>query len=192
MVFVTAGHTQEPAPSGSARIGTFDSRAVATAFYRSAEFQESARALWTELEEAKKSGDEWRVRELEAYGPAMQHRMHQQGFSTGSVMEIMEKISDALPEIAREADVSVIVSKWEVTYQSSAADLVDLTPQLVALFDPSEQTLMIVESYKASAPAPMDQLLLPDSDDGRKLSVAQRRRSRRRGSERVRGRFQAA
>jgi hypothetical protein len=44
MVFVTAGHTQEPAPSGSARIGTFDSRAVATAFYRSAEFQESARA----------------------------------------------------------------------------------------------------------------------------------------------------
>ena len=82
----------------------------------------------------------------------MQHRMHQQGFSTGSVTEIMEKISDALPEIAREAGVSVIVSKWEITYESSAADLVDLTSQLVALFDPSEQTLMIVESYEGVSP----------------------------------------
>jgi len=177
MVFVSAGHAQESSTTSSARIGTFDSRAVAIAFFRSAEFQESFRDLMTEFEEAKASGDEWRVRELEAYGPAMQHRMHQQGFSTGSVMEIMENISDALPEIAREAGVSVIVSKWEVTYESSAADLVDLTPQLVALFDPSEQTLMIVESYKALAPVPMDQLLVPDSDDGRKLSVAEAMRT---------------
>ena len=173
MVFVSAGHAQESSTTSSARIGTFDSRAIATAFYRSAEFQDSFRDLWTELEEAKASGDWWRVKELEAYGPAMQHRMHQQGFSTGSVVEIMEKISDALPEIARGAGVSVIVSKWEVTYESSAADLVDLTPQLVALFDPSEQTLMIVESMKTVAPVPMDQLLAPDIDEGRKLSVAE-------------------
>jgi tetratricopeptide (TPR) repeat protein len=173
MVFVSAGHAQESSPSSSARIGTFDSRAIATAFYRSSEFQESFRDLWTELEEAKASGDEWRVKELEAYGPAMQHRMHQQGFSTGSVMEIMEKISDALPEIARGAGVSVIVSKWEVAYESSAVDLVDLTPQLVALFDPSEQTLKIVEGFKTIDPIPMDQLPVPDIDEGRKLSVAE-------------------
>ncbi len=173
MVVVSAGHAQESSPSNSARIGTFDSRAIATAYYRSAEFQESARALWTELREAKASGDEWRVKELEAYGPAMQHRMHQQGFGTGSVMDIMEHISDELPEIAREAGVSVIVSQWEVTYESAEADIIDLTPQLVALFAPSEQTLSIVESYKTVAPVPMDQLLMPDNDQGRKLSVAE-------------------
>lgn len=173
MAWVSVGYAQEPPPSSSARIGTYDSRAIAIAFYGSAEFQDSFRDLWTEFEEAKASGDWWRVKELEAYGPAMQHRMHQQGFSTGSVVEIMEKISDALPEIARGAGVSVIVSKWEVTYESSAADLVDLTPQLVALFDPSEETLKGVESLKTATPVPMDQLLAPDIDEGRKLSVAE-------------------
>jgi tetratricopeptide (TPR) repeat protein len=127
----------------------------------------------TELEEAKASGDEWRVKELEAYGPAMQHRMHQQGFSTASVREIMEKISDALPEIAQKASVSVIVSKWEIAYYSPAVEFVDLTPQLVALFDPSEQTLKIVEDMKTIDPIPMDQLPVPDIDEGRKLSVAE-------------------
>lgn len=172
MVFVSAGHAQESSTTSSARIGTFDSRAIATAFYRSAKFQEFFPDLWTELAEAKASGDEWQVKELEAYGAAMQHRIHQQGFSTGSVMEIMEKISDALPEIARGAGVSVIVSKWEVTYESSAADLVDLTPQLVALFDPNEPTLKVVERLMTLAPVPMDQLLVPDLDKWRKLSVA--------------------
>ncbi len=174
MVFVPAGHAQEPSPSSSARIGTFDSRAIATAFYRSAVFiEENVRGFMTELEEAKASGDEWRVWELEAYKLPIGHRMQQQAFSTGSVMEIMEQIRDALPEIAREAGVSVIVSQWEVTYESSEADLVDLTPQLVALFDPSEQTLMIVESMKTIDPVPMDQIPAPDIDEGRKLSIAE-------------------
>jgi hypothetical protein len=87
MVLVSTGHAQEPAPSFSERIGTFDSRAVAIAFYRSAEFQEDTRGLMMELEEAKAAGDEERVKELEALFPALQHRMHQQGFSTASVRE---------------------------------------------------------------------------------------------------------
>ncbi len=85
----------------------------------------------------------------------------------------MEKISDALPEIAEKAGVSVIVSKWEIAYYSPAVEFVDLTPQLVALFDPDEQMLMYVESFKTIAPIPMDQLLVPDIDEGRKLSVAE-------------------
>lgn len=173
VVMVSDGQAQEPPPSNSVRIGTFDSRAIATAYYRSAKFQESARDLWTELREAKASGDDWRVKELEAYGSAMQHRMHQQGFGTGSVMDIMEQLGDELPEVAREARVSVIVSQWEITYESAEADIIDLTPQIVALFAPTEQTLRFVESYKTVAPVPMDQLLMPDIDEGQKLSVAE-------------------
>jgi tetratricopeptide (TPR) repeat protein len=173
MTLVSSGHAQEATPSTPARIGTFDSRAVATAFYRSPEFQESARELWAELEAARSTGDDWRVKELEAYGPAMQHRMHQQGFSTGSVTEIIDGIRDALPEIAREAGVSVIVSKWEVAYEGPTAEFVDVTPQIVALFGPSQQTLTIVEGYKTVAPVPMDQFLVADVDEGNELSVAE-------------------
>lgn len=173
ITLVSTGRGQEPPASTSARIGTFDSRAVATAFYRSAEFQESARALWAELDEARSTGDEWRVRELETYGPAMQHRMHQQGFSTGSVIEIVDRIRDDLPEIAQETGVSAIVSKWEVAYAGPTADFVDVTPQIVALFGPSEQTASIVESYKRAAPLPMDQFLVSDVEEGSKLSVAE-------------------
>jgi tetratricopeptide (TPR) repeat protein len=85
----------------------------------------------------------------------------------------MEKISDALPVIAQEAGVSVIVSKWEVTYKSPPAEVVDLTPQLVALFDPSEETLKIVEDMKTIDPVPIDQMLVQDIDEERKQSIAE-------------------
>ena len=52
--------------------------------------------------------------------------------------------------------VSLIVSKWELPYWSEAVELVDLTPQIVALIDPSDRALMLVDQMKASPPAPME------------------------------------
>ena len=75
-------------------MGTFDSRAVAVAYVRSDAFADSMRALQADLERAKTAGDEERVAELEAMGPAMQKRIHAQGFGTAPVDDVVARIED--------------------------------------------------------------------------------------------------
>lgn len=159
MALISTGHAQEQAASPSVRVGTFDSRAVAVVFYQSEQQGQYRRALRQEYSEAEASGDEWRMMQLDALFPALQHRMHQQGFSTGSIREIMQTLNSELPRVAEEEGVSVIVSKWELPYWSEAVELVDLTPQVVALIDPSERALGMVEDFEAAAPVSMEQLL---------------------------------
>jgi tetratricopeptide (TPR) repeat protein len=171
VALMSTGHAQESPKSPSVRVGTFDSRAVAVVFYQSEQQRQYRRALSQEYSEAEASGDEWRIMQLDALFPALQHRMHQQGFSTASIRGIMQTLSAELPRVAGEEGVSVIVSKWELPYWSEAVELVDLTPQIVALIDPSERALGMVEELKASAPVSMEQLLAHE-EGGRSIGEA--------------------
>jgi len=170
-VFVSTGHAQEQSASHSLRVGTFDSRAVAIVYYQSEEQRQFRQDLSKEYSDAEASGDGWRIMQLDAFFPALQHRMHQQGFSTGSVREIVAKLGAELPRVAEEEGVSLIVSKWELPYWSEAVELVDLTPQIVALIDPSDRALMLVDQMKASPPAPMEQFLAQE-EGGRPVGEA--------------------
>ncbi len=163
LISTSAGHAQQPSESTPVRIGTFDSRAIATAYYNSVEFraglQEKVHRLERDLEAARAAGDSAQVEKMEAYMPAFQQIMHHQGFGVGSVRGIMQTLEDQLPKIARDAGVSMIVSKWEVAHAIPAVELVDLTPQLVALFEPSDQVLQWIASLKGQDPVPVDELL---------------------------------
>jgi hypothetical protein len=66
-----------------------------------------------------------------------------------------------LPQIAEDAGVSLIVSKWDVQYVVGDFELVDITLRLVELFDVDEATRgMIEEGLEADRdPVPIDQLL---------------------------------
>lgn len=143
-------------------VGTFDSRAVAIAYVRSAAFgefvQEKKAEVDRDLERARAAGDDERVAELEAFGPAMQMRIHRQGFGAAPIDDIMILIKDELPGIAEEAGVDVIVSKWVVAYQRPDAKVVDVTDRLAAAFDPDEQTLEVIRDIVRSEPVPLDQL----------------------------------
>ena len=166
LLWASAGLAQQPSQSTPWRIGTFDSRAISMAFYQSdAEYgvRERMLRLRRELEEARASGDVERVRQLEAYKPAFHQVQLLQSFSTGSVREIMEKIEEELPQIAEEAGVSVIVSKWEVAHKSPAVELVDLTLQLVALFEPSDRVLRWIEDLQGQDLIPVDSTLMRTS-----------------------------
>jgi hypothetical protein len=140
------------------RIGTFDSRAVAVAYGRSDAFNSQVADLMTEYEKAKTSGDEKRIKELEAEGPAKQELMEKQVFSTWPVNNILEQIEETIPEIANRADVDVIVCKWDIVYQGSGVEFVDVTDLMVSHFDPDDETLKIIEDLKEADPVPMDEL----------------------------------
>jgi hypothetical protein len=140
------------------RVGVYDSRAVAVAWGNSAEFHKSLEATTADYKKAKEAKDDKRVKEIETKMKAQQRRLHEQGLSTGSVASIMAKVKERLPEVAKKAGVDVIVSKWELNYQSPEAKVVDVTDDVVALFNVSPKGLEWVKQIKAHAPLPIEQI----------------------------------
>ena len=143
------------------RVGVFDSRVVALAYYRSSEFTGMIKGMRDDLARAQAAKDEKRAKELGQEGEWSQIRAHQQVFSTGPVASILGKVKDKLPAIARDAGVALIVSKWEVQFLDPAATTVDVTLPLVKLFNPNDQeAVKWVEEMKRQDPVPFEQLSL--------------------------------
>ena len=153
-----ARQSEEDAASRGARLGVFDSRAVALAHYRSKAFQGHLAELKAELEKAKAGGDRKRVEELEAKGPALQALMHKQAFGTWPVDEILKTIEEELAGIAAGAGVDVIVSRWDVAYRKPGVELVDVTDGMVAPFEPDAATRRVIEDMRGKDPVPAEEL----------------------------------
>ena len=142
--------------------GIFDSRCVALAYYRSEEFLAEVDELKAEYEAALQSGDTERADELGLLGPEQQQLVHEQIFSAGDIDEIIWMIWSELPAVAEEAGVDIIVSAWDIIYRDESMQFVDVTDLLVTFFDPSEETLGIIESMKSIPAIPRQ--FLQDED----------------------------
>jgi len=143
-------------------VGTFDSRCVALAYYRSEPVLEELEVIHTEYGEALASGDSARAAELEELGPARQSMMHGQVFGTDPVDEILWTVWTDLQAIAERSGVDMLVSEWALVYRSGDFRSVDLTDRIADLFDPSEETLEIISQMKGM-PAIPSQLIPPDA-----------------------------
>lgn len=139
------------------RIGTFDSRCIAMAYGRT-DFLKDIEELRTQHAKAKEESNQELIKELEQLGPTKQVLMHQQGFSTGSIINILEKVKDKLPAIAKDKNVKITVSKWELMFADENFELVDITNELVALYNPDEATRKIIENVKAMEPIPIEKI----------------------------------
>lgn len=144
--------------SASLRIGIYDSRALAIAYYQSPPGQKWFQELKSESATAKAANDAQKLKELEAAAIAMQELMHEQGFSTGSVSNIINVIKDKLPGIAKQAGVPLLVSKWDVVYHDPSIEYIDVTLPLVRLLAPEEKALKLIENLKNHDPVPIETL----------------------------------
>ncbi|MBC8351119.1 MAG: hypothetical protein H8E66_03985 [Planctomycetes bacterium] len=157
------------------RVGTFDSRCLAMAYYASDMFKSHMRKLKAEYEKAKAAGDKKRVEELEARSAsgiwpdtgwpqhaAQGEMIHKQGFSTWPVDNILERIRGKIPEIAKQADVDIIISKWDIPYQRPEVELVDVTPLLVNLIVEDETARKNALKIRAMRPIPRETLIDPN------------------------------
>lgn len=140
------------------RVGVYDSRAIAIAYANSTGFRESLKPIQAEYAQAKKAKNDKRMKEIDAQMKLQQRRAHEQGFSTGSVAGIMAKVKDSLPDVAKQAGVEIIVSKWELNHQLASVEVVDVTDELVSLFHPSEQVLGWVKDLKSHPPLPIEKI----------------------------------
>jgi len=132
----------------SAVVGTFDSRVIAVAYYNTEAHKSYVEGLKSEHAEAEASGDKERAQELETIGEASQELANKQAFSTWPVDNILEIIEGKIPEIAKQADVDLIVSKWNIVYQRSGVEFIDVNDVIVKLFNPEEQMMQMLEQIK--------------------------------------------
>lgn len=140
------------------RVGIFDSRGVALAYGRSARpdcLLAKVAELRKQHEQARKEGNEDRMKELELEPPALQEQIHKQVFSGAAINNILTLIKDDLPKVAKSANVKLIVSG--VLHSGSDVKLVDITMEMCAPFEPDEETRKIIKDI-------LTQPLIDESD----------------------------
>jgi hypothetical protein len=145
------------------RIGTYDSRAVALAWYNSDEGRNDLGALHAALREAKARKDAARLKELEALGPARQQLMHQQVFSNGSILNLAPALRPRIEAAAKAAGVSLAISQWEVAWSDPSIERVDLTGAIVDSIAPDAKARRWIADMKTKDPLPLaDALAIKD------------------------------
>jgi len=155
-VAVAGDREEKPITHEGPRVGTFNTRGVALAYGRSPEFMEMVRQMKADHAKAEEEGDEERVAELEKLGPELQDRLHRQVFGDAPIPEILVELESHLPGIAEAAGVDMIVG--DILYSAPGAETIDITRHMMRPFDPSEETLEILEELLATQPVDMDEL----------------------------------
>ena len=141
------------------RIGVYDSRVVAYAHFWTDAVQKKHQSQMAEAKAAEQSGDKEKLDKLKNILRLGQRQAHRQVFSTAPVDNVLEEIKDRLPEIKKQAGVSVLISKWNKTElkQYPSAGKVDVTDLLVQVFKPTEKHLKMIESIKKAKPVSLEQ-----------------------------------
>ncbi|MCI0499948.1 MAG: hypothetical protein L0Y36_09765 [Planctomycetales bacterium] len=147
------------------RVGVYDSRGIAIAYGNSEHWDKILKGKMAALEQAKKDGNAEKVKELEAWFPAQQAKMHLQGFGTAPMHEYLEKVKDKIPEVAKAAGVDVIVSKWECDYLADDAEVVDVTMELAKLFNPRQKAYEWIGQLKDHKPISAEEIERLERED---------------------------
>jgi hypothetical protein len=147
-----AGEETNAAP---VRIGIYDSRAVAFAYFWSEPYQKQLKEQIGAAKAAQQSADTNTFAKLKRALSDKQAEMHRQSFSTAPVDDALATIKQRIPEIEKQAGVSALVSKWDeaALKKYNGAEQVDVIGQLVHEFiQPTEKQLKTIESIQKSQP----------------------------------------
>ena len=130
-----AGDTNAPRE----RIGVYDSRVVAYAYFTSDAHIRDLNAR-SKLPRMRKPGQNRAIQAEAMDLKSEQKHIHMQVFSTAPIDDVLASLQSHLPEIERTACVSKLVSKWDkaTLEQVSAAEKVNVTDVLAAEFKPGE------------------------------------------------------
>jgi hypothetical protein len=159
-LFVVRAETTNENNASVQRIGVYDSRVVAYAHFCTSEHQQWLKEKANAAKAAKAAGDQAQFDKLSKEMADEQRRIHREGFSTAPADQAMAALKPRLPEIQKQASVSVLVSKWDKeklgTFKS--AQQVDVTDMLVAEFKLDPKQLNTVEAIKKQKPVPLDKI----------------------------------
>lgn len=130
------------------RIGVYDTRAIAIAWAASG--YNPVKEKIADLRTARAAGDQRKVKELEAWGPAHQRLLHFQGFGRVPVADLLLPVRTEIARLAREKGLAAIT--MECDHVATNVELVDITDALVELYKPSDRTRQTVRSMRNVKP----------------------------------------
>ena len=139
-------------------VGTFDSRAVAMAHFGKFINDGGLEKIYDDHNKAKAAGDTQKAEELATKGQTLQKQLHMRMFGNAPIDDILQEIKKDIPKITQAAGVDIIVGKWDIVYQRPSAKVVDITNQLVKIFEPDEETLEKIKSVLEHPPVPQEEL----------------------------------
>lgn len=130
------------------RVGVYDNRAIAVAYFGSEYniFLEKR----AEHHEALATGDTARAKELTEWVERFQRQIHYQGFCRAPVDDLLMVVKDKVIVVAKSMEIDFI--GWYPDYMGTNVETIDITAELVALFEPSEEKLKQIESLKGTEP----------------------------------------
>jgi hypothetical protein len=146
-----------PAPQG-ALLGTFDSRLLALAYYRSSAFADRTGTARVAHARALDAGDPEAARRIEREMSDLQSQAHRQTFGQAPVPEILALVEDAIPALARSAGVQAVASRWDLVWQEPNAAFPDLSFLLAETFHPDAETLNMMKDIAGKSPLPPQEL----------------------------------
>ena len=161
--------TDKPVPAGATKVGVYDSRAIAYAYWsqqidgkRRFDHPDyhTASAAWEYWNQLIDGKPRYTPPEDDALkGKEFGYMLHQQVFSYHEPTQALQYIADKLPDVMEQAGVDVIVCKWEKEKLAKyePAQLIDITDTLVQLYDPTPDFLKdAIKGFAESTPEPLD------------------------------------
>ena len=130
------------------RVGVYDNRAIALAYFGS-EYNAFLKKR-AEHHEALAAGDSVRAKELTVWVERFQREIHFQGFCRVPVDDLLLVVKDKMAGVAKRAGVDLI--GWYPDYAGAEVEVVDITDELVALFNPTEEKLKQIDGLKDVEP----------------------------------------
>jgi hypothetical protein len=131
-------------PANKVRIGTYDNRSVAVAY--AASKHNPVKEKWAAYEKAKTVKDQAKIKELEAWGEEHQKLLHFQGFGRVPVSDLLEPVKDQVREMAQKKGLAAITMSCD--FVGIDVEVVDVTEDLVKLYEPSERTLKMARDIR--------------------------------------------
>ncbi len=136
------------------KIGTYNSRMVALAWWRSPEgskaIGQNVQRLRHERDQAKAAGDQKRVEQLQSQGADSQRHVQAEVFCNMPIDDVIAQLGPRLPRVAAEAGVVAIVPQAD--WKMADVQTVDVTDLIVKLCSPSSQTLRVVNDLPNHPP----------------------------------------
>ncbi|HEX2971469.1 MAG TPA: hypothetical protein VHP11_04010 [Tepidisphaeraceae bacterium] len=130
----------------SLRVGTFEPRTVALAYFRSTLHKDQLAAAVADHRKAKEAGDTQRMKQIEAERNREQEDAHRQVFGTGPYDSLAEKLKTIWPQVAQAKDVQVIVG--QVYYAPADAQTVDVTDEILKQIGVDAKTQKIIDDLQ--------------------------------------------
>ena len=140
------------AQTAKVRVGTFDSRLVALAYYNSKDYDQFIADFNRQYKVAESKKDSITIKKMLIKGPVLQRMMNDRIFGKGSVNLILDNYKDKIDAVGKANNVNMIVSKWEVMYKTPGIEYVDLTWKIMAIWNPSEQVIKWAKNGEKELP----------------------------------------